>query len=267
MAAGPPVKRRVAPRRRQSTAAPRLGFARRAPGRPSGAPVERRAAPRGRRLNAEPSLGAGLLVTGELLGLTTALGFALALLLALARRSGLGLLAWPAGAFVAIIRGTPLLVQIFLVYYGLPQFGLVRHSALWPLLRHAWPCAVLALSLNMGAYSSEVIRAALDAVPRGEREAAASLGLRRRQILSAVVLPRALRLGLPALANEVLVQLKATALVSTITLVDLTGAARRQSAASFTATPLLEAGLLYAALAAILGLAFAGTERALKTGR
>ena len=162
---------------------------------------------------------------------------------------------------MSAFRGTPLLVQIFLIYYGLPQFALVRHSALWPLLRHAWPCAVIAFSLNMGAYSSEVIRAAIGAVPHGEREAAVSLGLSRVQAMRLVVRPRAARLGLPALANEILIQLKATSLASTVTIMDLTGAARRLSSATFTATPLVEAGLIYAGLTALFSLAVGRLER------
>ena len=212
-------------------------------------------------MTGDVSLGAGLLVTLQLLASSTAFGLALALALALLRLSRRRALAWPAAAFVSAFRGTPLLVQIFLIYYGLPQFAFVRHSALWPVLRHAWPCAVLAFSLNMGAYSSEVIRAAIDAVPRGEREAAAALGLSRIQAMRLVVLPRAARLGLPALANEILVQLKATSLASTVTIMDLTGAARRLSSATFTATPLVEAGLIYAGLTALFSLGVFSLER------
>ena len=191
--------------------------------------------------------------TLELLVVTTLIGLALALGLAGLRLSGVRVLAWPALAVVSLLRGTPLLAQIFLIYYGLAQFAAVRHSVFWPVLRHAWPCAVIALSVNMGAYTSEVLRAALLAVPRGEREAASSLGLTRAQSFRLVVLPRAVRIGLPALTNEVLVQLKATSLVSTITVLDLTGKARRLAAASFSPAPLLEAGAIYAVLALLIG--------------
>ena len=194
-----------------------------------------------------------LLTTVELLAITTVIGFALALLLALGRLSRVRALAWPAGGIVSVLRGTPLLAQIFLIYYGLAQFAAIRHSVLWPVLRHAWPCAVLALSINMGAYTSEVLRAALLAVPRGEREAGAALGLSRTQAWRLIVLPRAIRIGWPALTNEVLVQLKATSLVSTITVLDLTGKARRLAAASFSPVPLIEAGAIYAMLALGIG--------------
>ena len=191
--------------------------------------------------------------TLELLAITTLIGLVLALVLATMRLSGVRVLAWPALAFVSLLRGTPLLAQIFLIYYGLAQFAAVRHSVVWPVLRHAWPCAVIALSVNMGAYTSEVLRAALLAVPRGEREAAAALGLARGASFRLIVLPRAIRIGLPALTNEVLVQLKATSLVSTITVLDLTGKARRLAAASFSPVPLIEAGAIYAVLALLIG--------------
>ena len=199
------------------------------------------------------TLWTGLLVTLELLAISAAVGIAIACLVALARLSGNRALSWPALAYAQAFRGTPLLVQIFLIYYGLAQFPFVRHSVLWPILRHAWPCALIAFSLNMGAYTSEVVRAAILAVPNGEREAATALGLTRAQTFRAVVGPRAFRIGLPALVNEVLIQLKATALASTVTVLDLTGVARRLADASFTATPLLEAGLIYAALALLIG--------------
>jgi His/Glu/Gln/Arg/opine family amino acid ABC transporter permease subunit len=195
----------------------------------------------------------GLLVTLELLAISAVSGLVIACLVALARLSGVRALAWPALAFASAFRGTPLLVQIFLIYYGLAQFPFVRHSFLWPVLRHAWPCVLIAFSLNMGAYTSEVIRAAILAVPSGEREAATALGLTRIQTFRAVIGPRAFRIGLPALVNEVLIQLKATALASTVTILDLTGVARRLADASFTGTPLLEAGFIYAALALLIG--------------
>lgn len=202
--------------------------------------------------------------TLELLAVTTLIGLVLALGLAILRLSGRRALAWPALTVVSLLRGTPLLAQIFLIYYGLAQFAAVRHSVLWPVLRHAWPCAVIALSVNMGAYTSEVFRAALLAVPRGEREAAAALGLTRAKAWRLIVLPRALRIGLPALTNEVLVQLKATSLVSTITVLDLTGKARRLAAASFSPVPLIEAGAIYAVLALLIGGAAQLLERRLR---
>jgi polar amino acid transport system permease protein len=203
----------------------------------------------------------GLRTTGSLLVLTGGCGLVLAVLIAAMRLARSRLLAWPARAYAALFRGTPLLAQIYLIYYGLPQFAAVRHAFIWPLLRHAYPCAAIALSLNMAAYVSEVFRAGFLAVPRGEREAAAALGLSRWQGFRFVVLPRAVRLVLPALGNEMVVQMKATSLASTITLVDLTGAARRMTAATYSMVPLLVAGVLYALLAWAIGRLFRALEQ------
>jgi polar amino acid transport system permease protein len=209
------------------------------------------------------TLSDGLIVTLQLLAISTAAGLAIACVVAFGRLSRARLLRWPATVYAGALRGTPLLVQIYIVYYGLAQFAVIRHSPFWPILRHAWPCALIAFSLNMGAYASEVVRGAIQAVPAGEREAAVALGLRRFQTFRLVVMPRALRLGLPALVNEVLVQVKATSLASTVTILDLTGVARRMTAASFTTTPLVEAGIIYAALALLIGLGAHLLERGL----
>ena len=207
-----------------------------------------------------PLLLHGLLITlGLLLG-SSAIGYALAIPIALARRARRRLLAWPAAAYSAVFRGTPLLVQIYLIYYGLAQFAALRHSLAWVVLRDAWLCAVIALGLNMAAYVAEPLRAGLAAVPIGEREAAAALGLGSLTTLRRIVLPRAVRLVLPALGNEALIQLKATALASTITLLDLTGAARRLSASSYSTQPLLVAGVVYIVVSGLLGLAFRRLE-------
>ncbi len=168
------------------------------------------------------TLSDGLIVTLQLLAISTAAGLAIACVVAFGRLSRARLLRWPATVYAGALRGTPLLVQIYIVYYGLAQ-----------------------------------------AVPAGEREAAVALGLRRFQTFRLVVMPRALRLGLPALVNEVLVQVKATSLASTVTILDLTGVARRMTAASFTTTPLVEAGIIYAALALLIGLGAHLLERGL----
>ncbi len=202
----------------------------------------------------------GTLVTLGLLLASAAAGYTLALPLALARRAHTRWLAWPAAAYSAFFRGTPLLVQIYLTYYGLAQFPALRHSAAWVVLRNAWPCALIALGLNMAAYVAEPLRAGLAGVPLGEREAAIAFGLSRTAALRRVVLPRAVRLVLPALANEGLIQLKATALASTITLLDLTGAARRLEASSYSMQPLLAAGLIYIVLSAVLSSIFKRLE-------
>ncbi|HTW29905.1 MAG TPA: ABC transporter permease subunit [Acetobacteraceae bacterium] len=206
-------------------------------------------------------LACGLALTVQLLALSSLFGVVLAVPLAVARLSRLRPLAWFSAGYSGFFRGTPLLVQIYLIYYGLAQFGFIRHSVLWVVLRNAWPCALIAFSLNMAAYVSEVVRGGILAVPQGEIEAAKALGLHPWLRYRLVILPRAFRLILPALGNEVIVQMKSTSLASTITLLDLTGVARRLAAASYSTDPLIIAGLIYAALAWLLGRGFRMAEK------
>lgn len=213
-----------------------------------------------------PALLGGVWMTLRLLVLSAAAGVALSLPLALARLSRARFLSWPAQAYSAFFRGTPLLVQIYLIYYGLAQFPLVRQSFLWPVLRDAYACALIALSLNMAAYVGEVVRGGILAVPRGEREAGVVAGMSGALLYRRIILPRAFRLMLPALGNEVVIQMKATALASTITLLDLTGVARRLTAASYSTDPLLAAGAIYAGLTAAISLTVRFLERRLNRG-
>jgi octopine/nopaline transport system permease protein len=131
-----------------------------------------------------------------------------------------------ADAYVFVFRGSPLLIQIFMIYYGLPQFGFIRHSVLWPLLREPYVCAALAFMLNDAAYTSEILRGGLRAVPRGAVEAAVVGNMRRRTIMRRVVLPLAVRQALPAYGIEITSMLKSTSLASVVTLMDVTGMAR-----------------------------------------
>ncbi len=199
---------------------------------------------------------AGLWMTIQLLAVSAACGLALAVPLALARLSKNPLLSWPAAAYTAFFRGTPLLVQIFLIYYGLAQFSFVRDSFLWIFLRESYPCALLALSLNMTAYVGEVVRGGILAVPRGECEAALSVGMGPALLYRRIMLPRAFRLMLPALSNEVVIQLKSTSLASTITLLDVTGVARRIAAASYQTDPLFIAGGIYIVMTFLIARVF-----------
>ncbi|WP_374565235.1 ABC transporter permease [Ideonella sp.] len=177
-------------------------------------------------LDSLPMYGQGALVTLALLALSLGFGMLLALPLAMLR-SLPSPWAWrPVWAFTYVMRGTPLLVQVFLLYYGLAQFEVVRESALWPLLRSAWFCAVAAFVLNTGAYTTEILYGAMRAVPGGEVEAAKALGMSRWTTFRRVILPSAFRRSLPAYGNEVVLMLHATSLASTVTLYDLTGAAR-----------------------------------------
>ena len=203
-----------------------------------------------------PLFVSGLETTLELLVVSTVVGLVLAIPVALARVSANRLLSVPATGYAYFFRGTPLLVQIFIIYYGLPQFDVVRNSPFWPILREPLPCALIAFSLNMAAYTGEVIRGGILAVPNGEREAALAVGMPHALMLRRVILPRALRISLPALSNEVVLQLKATSLASTVTLIDLTGVGRRLAAKTYTTEGLFIAGAIYIALTFLLARGF-----------
>jgi arginine/ornithine transport system permease protein len=173
-----------------------------------------------------PEFGRGVLMSMQLLVMCLATGFALSVPLAIARISSRRVLAWPVWLFTYVIRGTPLLVQIFIVYYGLAQFPAVRESALWPLLREAWFCAWLAFSVNTLAYTTEIVAGALKATPAGEVEAARAYGLAGWRLYRRILLPSALRRALPQYGNEVVSLMHATSIASTVTLVDVTRVAR-----------------------------------------
>jgi octopine/nopaline transport system permease protein len=184
-------------------------------------------------IDAVPRMLAGIGLTFQLLLLSAAIGLALAVGLLLMRISGWWWLSWPAQVYVYVFRGTPILVQIFIIYYGLPQFEWIRGSILWPVLREPFGCAVLALSLNTGAYVSEILRGGVLGVSRGLLEAGAALGLSKPQRFIYITTPIAVRLALPAYGNDVISLMKATALASTITLADMTGIARTIVAETF----------------------------------
>lgn len=208
----------------------------------------------------------GLGTTLSLLLVSAVLGFALALLVALARMSRNVVLAKASLAFTSVIRGTPLLVQIYTCYYGLgslfAQYPPIRSSFLWPYLRDGYWYIVLALVLSVGAYVGEVVRGGMKAVPRGELEAAAAFGMRRSLVLYRVWLPRAIRLLLPTLAGETVLLLKSTALASTIAVVDLLGAANVVRAQTFQVyQPLLMVAAIYVCLTFIIQGAFSLLER------
>ena len=170
---------------------------------------------------------AGAWVTLQLTVLSSLIGLFLAVPLALARLSRFAILKWPATAYVVLFRGTPLLAQIFLIYYGSGQFrAALEGVGLWGAFRQPWFCAILALSLNTAAYLAEILRGAIKALPKGMIEAARALGLSRPRVFFLVTAPGAVRLAWPAYTNEVVYQLQATSLVSIITLMDLTGVAR-----------------------------------------
>lgn len=211
-------------------------------------------------------LGRGLQTTISLLLIASVLGFVLAVLVALARISKNRLLAKASLFYTSLWRGTPLLIQIYIFYYGLgslfAQFPLMRGSFLWPYLRDGYWYIVFALVLSVGAYVGEVIRGGLLAVPKGEMEAASAFGMTARQALLRVRLPRAMRLLLPTLAGECVMLLKSTALASTIAVIDLLGAANVVRAQTLQVyEPLLLVALVYVCLTFLIEALFAFVER------
>lgn len=203
------------------------------------------------------ALQTGLLTTLELLFVSGALGFFLALLVAFGRLSQSWVWRVLSLAFTNTIRGTPLLVQIFVMYYGLgslfSSFPAVRESIFWPFLREGFWYIAFALALSVGAYLGEVIRGGLRSVPKGELEAGYALGMRRSQVIRQIWLPRALQLLLPTLAGETVLLLKSTALASTVAVMDLLGAANLVRAQTLrTYEPLLSIAVVYVVLAFVI---------------
>lgn len=197
-------------------------------------------------LSALPALLSGAWVTVQLVVLSLALGFVLALFVAFGRLSSNRVISGVTGAYVFLFRSTPLLVQIFLIYYGLGQFAGIRESFLWPVLREAYWCAVIALTLNTAAYTGEILRGGIQAVPFGQIEAARALGMSRPLLYRRIVLPQALRTILPAYGNEMIQMVQATSLASAITLIELTGAARTIASRSFQPVEMfIIAGAIY----------------------
>jgi octopine/nopaline transport system permease protein len=173
----------------------------------------------------------------------------LAVLVAVARLSRLAPLRAVAGGYIFLFRGTPLLVQIFLIYYGLGQFPEVRQSFLWPFLRQPYWCAILALTLNTGAYGAEIIRGGLQSVPWGQVEAARACGMSGLLLMRRIVLPIALRQALPAYGSEMILMVKATSLASIVTLMEVTGIAHRLISETFRAIEVfVVAGAIYLAI-------------------
>lgn len=193
-----------------------------------------------------PLLLDGALLTAQLTAASLLLGFVLALPLSLLRATDTAALNLPVLLYTFVFRGTPLLVQIFLIYYGASQIEWVRSSFAWHMLREPFGCALIAFSLNHAAYTTEILRGGIRAVPRGEVEAAKALGMSYTLRTRRIVLPIAFRLSLPAYANEVVLMLKASSLASTITLMEITGTARKIVAQTFSPYEVfISAALIY----------------------
>ncbi|HFS8447562.1 TPA: ABC transporter permease [Vibrio cholerae] len=200
----------------------------------------------------------GLWTTVWLVSLSLVIGLLCAIPLAIARNSKQKWFSLPAWGYIYFLRGTPLLVQLYLIYYGMDQWFPVKDT-LW---EHAWFCALVAFILNTSAYTAEIIRGAINGLPKGEVEAAKAYGMSRFQTYQRIILPSALCRSLPAYSNEVIFMLHGSAVAGIVTIMDLTGAARLVNSryyAPFEA--FLSAGLFYMALTFIILWCFKQAEQ------
>ncbi|MDA9745179.1 ABC transporter permease [Candidatus Pelagibacter sp.] len=173
-----------------------------------------------------PKLLSATLVTLKLLSLSLIFGLILGLFFAILRLNKNIFLNKLSYFYSYVFRGTPLLVQIFIIYFGLGQIEFLRSSFLWIILKEPYWCAIIAFSLNTGAYTSEILRSAFETINKGFIEAGDSLGISKKIIFYKIQIPIAIRQSLPAYGNEIILMLKGTSLASTVTLMDLTGVAK-----------------------------------------
>ena len=219
--------------------------------------------------NALPQLLAGVPTTLLLVTVSLLVGFVLAVGTALMRLSKNPILRGVAQVYIYLFRSTPLLVQIFLIYYGSGQFRpFLSDIGLWPVFRDAWFCALMALALNNGAYAAEIIRGGLESVPKGQIEAARAVGMSRSQVFRRVTFPQAVRQALPAYGNEMILMVKASSLASTITILEITGIAKKIIAATFRPVEVfIVAGALYLLINFVITRAIAFAEARLDPAR
>jgi polar amino acid transport system permease protein len=212
-----------------------------------------------------PLLVEGIWVSIWMLVVTSILGFILAVPIGLVQVTGPWWLKAPAQLFCTLIRGTPLLLQLWLLYYGLGSLFAawpeIRQSWAWPWLRTAWPYGVVALTISFAAYEAEVMRGAFAGVPKGELEAGRAYGMSPFTVFRRIWLPRAIHRALPTLSGETVVQLKSTPLVATVTVVDAYAVISRVRQDTFlTYEPLLLLALIYMILTGLLVLMFRRVE-------
>ena len=177
-------------------------------------------------LNSFPKLLSASVITLKLLSVSIIIGLFIGLLFAILRIKNNPILEKFAYIYSYIFRGTPLLVQIFIIYYGFGQVEFIRESFLWVILKEPYWCAIIAFALNTGAYTSEILRSAFQTIKPGIIEAGKSLGISNKIIFYKVQIPIAIRQSLPAYGNEIILMLKGTSLASTVTLMDITGVAK-----------------------------------------
>ncbi len=177
-------------------------------------------------INSFPKLLNATLITLKLLSVSLILGLFIGLGFAILRMNNNKLINKFAYGYSYIFRGTPLLVQIFIIYFGLGQIEYLRTTFLWLVLKEPYWCAIIAFSLNTGAYTSEILRSAFQTIKPGYLEAGRSLGVPSKIIFTKIQIPIAIKQSLPAYGNEIILMLKGTSLASTVTLMDLTGVAK-----------------------------------------
>lgn len=215
-------------------------------------------------IDSMPMLMNGVIVTLGLTLASVAAGALLAVPLALMRASSFRTLSFSVQVYTFLFRGTPLLVQLFLIYYGASQIGWVRSGILWPVLRDPIWCALIAFSLNHAAYTTEILAGGIRAIPAGEIEAGKALGMPFTLRVRRILLPSGIRLALPAYANEVIMMLKASSLASTITVMEITGNARKIVAQTFSPYEVfISAALIYLAMTIVAAQVFRLMEKRL----
>ena len=188
----------------------------------------------------------GLDNTILLLLISLPVGFVLALIFALGRVSKIKILSRTIASYIFIIRGTPLLVQIYLIYFGLGSVKIIRESFLWYALKEPFWCGVIALTINTVAYGAEIFRGGIQSIEKGQVESGLSLGFSKFMLLRKIILPIALRKVLPSYGNELILMVKATSLVSLTTYMEMTGLARKIMAKTFAPVEaFIAAGILY----------------------
>lgn len=204
----------------------------------------------------------GIINTLMLVMVSLVIGGALSMPMAIARAYRHPILNPIIFCYTYVFRGTPLLVQLYLIYYGLGQFEAVRSSFLWPILREAWWCALIAFTLNTAAYTTEIFRGSIEAVPWGEVEAAKASGMSPWKRTTRIVLPNALRRALPAYSNEVIFMIHSSVVASTVTVIDILGAGRTINAKYYVAYEgFISAALIYLALVFVVSRGFKLWER------
>tara|TARA_B100001057_G_scaffold390026_1_gene397890 strand:+ start:665 stop:1342 length:678 start_codon:yes stop_codon:yes gene_type:complete len=177
-------------------------------------------------INSFPKLLSAAVITLKLLSVSLLIGLFIGLLFAVLRLNKNIFINKFANGYSYVFRGTPLLVQIFIIYFGLGQIEYLRSTFLWTILKEPYWCAIIAFALNTGAYTSEILRSAFQTIKPGIIEAGKSLGISNKNIFLKIQIPIAIRQSLPAYGNEIILMMKGTSLASTVTIMDLTGVAK-----------------------------------------